>query len=150
MAFFEASVELDCSQDEIFKFLTSTSNIEEISPPEIGLQFVNTAEVLKLGERLEFQVVHFGQIQKIIHEITRFEPSELFVESLVEGPLPKWEYTHRFEKNGMGVVVIDEIEFEPPGGLIGLLISEQKLLDNLEDGFDHRYRCLEKHFSSDD
>lgn len=99
---------------------------------------------------MELQVVHFGQVQKLVHQITKFEPSELFHETLVSGPLPMWEYTHRFERDGMGVIVIDEIEFEPPGGLLGFIVTEQKLLDQFEEGFDHRYDQLEKIFSTDD
>ena len=149
MAFFESSVDLPCSAGEAFEFLIQPHHIRDISPPSLSLNFTKAPPMLSLGSQMEFDVVHFGQVQKIIHEIVEFESPQFFIETLVKGPLPKWVYTHRFEPNGLGVTVIDEIEFEPPKGLLGFIVTEKKLFEQLEDGFDHRYQCLENEFASE-
>ncbi len=58
-----------------------------------------------------------------------------------------WIHDHLFEATPEGGVrVIDRIEFEPPSGLAGLLVTEDRIRSSLEDGFDHRYLQLETLF----
>jgi hypothetical protein len=45
------------------------------------------------------------------------------------------------------VTLINRIEFEPPGGLLGFLVTEDKILETLDDGFDFRRTALQAHFA---
>lgn len=144
MALFTADITIDCPPQQAFDFLTRPTNILEVSPPETGLSYRETPEVYHLDAIIKFAIVSFGQPREVVHKVTEFKSPEYFVEEMIDGPVPFWKYTHRFEPEGSGVRVVDEIEFEPPGGLLGMIVTESRILDNLEDGFDHRYARLEK------
>ena len=145
MATFEASVSLRCIPEDVFDFLVQTVNIRRISPPEMDLAFVDAPEVLELGSRLKFKVQGFGRVQQIVHEITEFDRPRGFTERQVEGPLEHWIHEHMVEVSDSGdVVVVDRIEFKPPGGLVGLLVTESRILESLDDGFSHRHTELQR------
>ena len=110
----------------------------------MGLFFMEAPERLSLGAKMHFKLQAYGVARESIHEVTQFESARRFVEQQVSGPLKKWVHEHVFEVSGSGVTLIDRIQFEPPGGVIGLMITASRILENLEDGFDHRHGALEK------
>jgi ligand-binding SRPBCC domain-containing protein len=150
MESFEARVELACSLAEVFDLVTRPTGIQQISPPEMGLSFKQSPERYALGTRIEFSVHAMGLIKEIIHEITVFDEPALFSERQVSGPFRHWVHEHLFEahESGSGVVVIDRIQFEPPGGLAGMVMNANRIRENLEEGFDYRHGQLEKLFGA--
>ena len=146
MAEIEASVNLACSIEEAFDFLTRPENIARISPPESGFCIIEAPEILTLGAEFEFKIQGFGQIQQMVHRVTQYERPRMYVDEQIEGPLGHWAHEHILTENDNGVTLTDKVTFSPPGGLLGLLISEAKLLDSLDDGFYHRHRKLEEIF----
>ena len=145
MADFEASVTLNCSVEDIFDFLLQPENMKRISPPELDLVFVNAPKMLELGSLFQFKLQSFGLVQEIAHEITALSRPDSFIEKQVKGPLKHWVHEHILKVDESGVVtVIDRIEFEPPGGLAGLLVTKSRILDALNDGFEHRHEQLKK------
>jgi hypothetical protein len=110
MAVFEARITLPCSQREAFDFLLRPANVALISPPQLGLHFIEAPEIVVPGSRLRFRI-----------------------------------HDHLFETNSQGeTVVIDQIDFETPGGILGLLVTKDRVLDQLEEAFDHRHSRLSK------
>jgi ligand-binding SRPBCC domain-containing protein len=145
MPVFEASVALDCPRERAFEFLLRPANVALISPPELGLSFINPPEVVELGSRIEFKVQGYGQVQTMVHEITGLVHLQQITETQIRGLFASWIHEHAFETNDRGqVVVIDRIDFQPPAGILGLLISADKILEQLEDGFAHRHAQLQK------
>ena len=145
MPLFETSVTLECPRERAFEFLLRPANVALISPPEMGLSFTSAPEVVELGSRLEFKVQGYGQVQTMVHEITNLVHPEQITETQIRGLFAKWVHEHSFEMNERGqVVVIDRIDFKPPAGLLGLLITSNRILVELEDGFAHRHRQLQK------
>ncbi len=145
MAIFQASVKLNCSAAHAFDFLAKPANIALISPPDMGLCFVSAPEEISLGSTLEFKIQSFGQVQELIHEITHLDRPARFVERQLKGPLKSWVHEHRFEVLADNQVeIFDIIEFLPPGGILGFLVTESRILDSLDEGFDLRYRKLKQ------
>ncbi|MAG94236.1 MAG: hypothetical protein CMJ48_10850 [Planctomycetaceae bacterium] len=147
MAVFEASVPLNSGIDEVFEFLLRPANVQQISHPDMGLSYVNAPELVAVGVRIDFKVQSMGIVQELSHEITVVEAPHRILEKQIAGPLQLWIHDHLFEATPEGGVrVIDRIEFEPPSGLAGLLVTEDRIRSSLEDGFDHRYLQLETLF----
>jgi ligand-binding SRPBCC domain-containing protein len=145
MPVFETSVTLECPRERAFDFLLRPANVARIAPPELGLSFTSAPEIVELGSRIEFKVQGYGQVQTMVHEITGLVHPQQITETQIRGLFAKWVHEHAFETNDRGqVIVIDRIEFKPPGGLLGLLITSNKILEELEDGFAHRHRQLQK------
>jgi len=145
MPVFETSVALDCPQERAFDFLLQPANIARIAPPELGLSFVSAPETLELGSLMEFKIQGYGHVQKMVHEITDLVRPTVFTEAQIRGLFASWVHEHAFETNDRGqAVVIDRITFLPPAGLLGLLVTSRKILEQLEEGFDHRHAQLQK------
>lgn len=145
MAVFETSLICPCTPERAFDFLIRPANHEKLSPPEVGLRFTNPPEVFTLNLEFEFRIQAWGMVQSSRHRITEFQPSTRFVEELVQGPLRAWRHEHDFETTPDGKVIIrDRIEFTPPGGVLGFMATEARIIENLEDGFFHRHQQLQK------
>lgn len=147
MESFEARVELPCTIEAAFDLVTRPEGIKKISPPEMGLYFVNAPEKYELGTKVEFKVQAMGLVREIAHEVTAFDDPNSFIEEQISGPFRHWIHEHVVEaREGGGCVVIDRIQFLPPGGVAGMIMTASKILENLEDGFDYRHEQLERHF----
>ncbi|MCA8991543.1 MAG: hypothetical protein KDA88_06170 [Planctomycetaceae bacterium] len=144
MARFEHELTLKCSPSSVFDFLLRPENIRRISDPGMGLKFTSAPDVLSAGSQVQFEIVSFNQVHRITHEIETVRPFELLVERQVKGTMGAWLHTHRYEETENGVLIVDEIDFELPGGILGMLLSEDSILDQLEDGFEFRAQQLER------
>jgi len=145
MEVFEVRLTVPCSAETAFDFVTRPENIRKISPPDVGLAFTSPPDRYALGSRIEFKVQAFGLVREIVHEVTAFDEPGSFVEQQVSGPFQKWIHEHRFEDAGDGrVVIIDRIEFEKPGGVVGLIMTADRIRETLEIGFDFRHDKLEQ------
>ncbi len=148
MAVFESRTPLPCSAERAFSFLTRPANMKAIAPPDLDMVFVTAPEVIELGSKLVFKVRGFGIVQEFEHEIVEFEPQLSFREKMLRGPLPKWTHDYILEPADNDLVIlINRIEFEPPGGLLGMIVTEQRVRDQLQDGHVHRSAALQKHLA---
>ena len=131
----------------VFDFLTNHANLAELIPEDTSMRILSAPSTLAPGARIEFEVDHFGLPQRLVHELTDWEPPRRFVERMVRGPLKSYVHEHLFEEVGpQRVRVIDAIFFEPPGGLLGRLVSADFLLRSLQEGFAYRYEQLRRRF----
>lgn len=149
MESFEARLVLPCSVDDVFDLVARPEGIKKITPPEMGLYFTSAPERYVMDSRIEFKIQAMGLVREIVHQVTVFDEPRSFTEEQIAGPFKKWIHEHIFEtQEGGGSVVIDRIQFLPPGGVAGMIMNASRILDNLEDGFDFRHEQLERHFQS--
>lgn len=127
---------------EVFAFFQRLANLELITPPELNLRVEEGPDLLQLGSRLRLRARRWGVPQVILSEIVAFEPNVSFTDRQIEGPFRQWSHTHRFEEVPEGTRVTDVIEYEPPGGLLGLVVSAGMIDRDLTWIFDYRRRKL--------
>ncbi|MGQ0634215.1 MAG: SRPBCC family protein [Planctomycetaceae bacterium] len=145
MALFETSFTLPCPQNQVFDFLARPANRVKLVPPEMGLSIVQAPEKFELGSRLEFKIQAFGQVLNFLHEIVSFEAHSRICEKQLKGFFGRWvqDDTLATDANDETQVSV-RIEFEPPTGLLGLLVPRSKILEYLEQGFEHRQETMRK------
>lgn len=149
MELFEARLELPCSVAEVFDLVARPEGIKKISPPEMGLYFTSAPERYAMSSRIEFKIQAMGLVREIVHQVTAFDEPQSFTEEQIAGPFKRWIHEHTFEsRDGGGSVVVDRIQFLPPGGVAGMIMNASRILENLEDGFEFRHEQLERHFQS--
>jgi ligand-binding SRPBCC domain-containing protein len=145
MPFLEASVSIGCSAEKAFDFLTKTANFVHLVPEDLRFSVVNAPTQLALGSRLEVQILAFGPPQNVIYEITEFTRPDRFTETQVKGLLPRYVHEHVLVPSSDGSVLItDRIDFEPPGGLIGFMLTADRLRTSLDRGLSHRHSALKR------
>lgn len=144
---FESRTSLHATPEQVFEFILQPANLEAIAPPESQFVFVNPPKVIVLGSRLTCRVQAYGMVQQLSYEIVELVAPLRFREKMVEGPLKLWQHDYIVEPNAAGgCSLINLIEFEPPGGLLGFVVTANKILEALDDGFHHRREALQKVF----
>lgn len=145
MPVFECRTEVQVSPERLFEFITRTENMLKVSPPEVDMVIQEAPEVLAAGSRLVFKVQAFGIPQELIHEIVEFDPPHRFREKMTKGPLSSWVHDYIVEPHGEGhAALINRIEFEPPGGMLGMLVTADRIMSRLEDSYATRGEALKK------
>ncbi len=144
MARFIWHTPLACSPRELYDFLAQPRNVARISDPTTGLNFVEAPEIVQTGSLIRFEIISFGQVQKAEHLIEEATPHQRIVEVQTEGPTKHWRHVHLFVPDKDGCRMTDEIEFDPPGGLLGFIATEERITATLEDNFYYRQQQLER------
>jgi ligand-binding SRPBCC domain-containing protein len=143
MPVFEAAQTFPGRPEDVFDFFTRPANVLAAYPPELRLRLEEAPERLGPGARLKVRGRRWGVPHRAVSEVTAFEPGVLFVEEQREGPFRRWVHTHRFEAlPSGGVCVRDHIDFEPPGGILGLTVTAAFVLRDLEKVFAYRQQKL--------
>jgi ligand-binding SRPBCC domain-containing protein len=146
---FEMVEELSAPLSRVFDFFSRPANLPKISPPELHMQLLSGPEQLHLGAFLTLQGRRWGLSQRIVSEVTAWQPEQRFVDEQREGPFKKWSHTHQFESlpNG-GTRVTDCIEYEPPGGMLRFIITAAAVERDLKWVFGYRREKLAQLFNA--
>ena len=133
---------LSVSADRLRAFLGRTANLPQISDPSLELEILSAPEIVTLGQRIEFRITAYGFKQRAIHEYITVEELQI-IENQVEGPLRAWKHRQQIEVVATGECrLTDRIEFEPPGGMLGFLLTETKVQESIQEGMQIRYESL--------
>ncbi|MFN9718308.1 MAG: hypothetical protein ACK58L_06425 [Planctomycetota bacterium] len=144
MADFSTSALFRCSVTGLRDFLGRPLNLPRVSNPDLELQIVTAPEVVVVGEKVEFTISAYGFKQRATNQYT--DVSEILIaESQIDGPMRAWRHVQRFELQSDGMVrLTDEVSFEPPGGMLGYLLTEARVRESLEEGMTFRYETLQE------
>jgi ligand-binding SRPBCC domain-containing protein len=148
MPTFESTMFIPRPFAEVFDFFARPANLLVVSPPQLHMRLVEAPERLELGSRLVITGRRWGVPHRVVSEVTAFENEVLFRDEQREGPLARWAHTHRFEPVPGGTRVTDHIEFEPPGGLLGRLVTVRFIERELEWVFAYRMEKLKELFGA--
>ncbi|MBI1346797.1 hypothetical protein GC163_10975 [bacterium] len=149
MPTFEIRTEVQVSPETLFDFIIRPANMQAISPPEVGMVIVDAPEILETGSKLVFKVQGYGMVQQLEHEMVLVERPRILHEKMTKGPLPKWEHQYVVEPADNGqAALINKIDFEPPGGMLGMILTADRILQQLEESYAHRSEALKKALES--
>ena len=123
---------------EVFAFFLRPANLLRVAPPELHLRLLGGPDEVALGARVSVQARRWGLAVRVVTEVTVLEPGTLLVEEQREGPLKRWVVTRRFERAGGGTRPTEEVEYEPPGGMLGRVLTERAVEEELWRGFAYR------------
>jgi ligand-binding SRPBCC domain-containing protein len=136
---FVTTLDLSAPVAQVFEFFRRPANLLRVAPPSLHLQLENAPDELQLGSRLTLLGRRWGIRYRSVTEVIAFEPGVYFQEEQKEGAFRKWLHTHRFEGSvNAGTRVVDEIDYEPPRGMLGLLLTTAAVERELKEFFRHR------------
>ena len=78
--------------------------------------------------------------------MTTFEREKLIVVEQKQGPLKRWVHANHFEATDTGTRIVEKIDFEPPGGLLGYVITADAIRKDLEKLLAYREKKLKEIF----
>jgi ligand-binding SRPBCC domain-containing protein len=139
---FEAAAEFACSPAALYDFLLRPGNIPKISPPELNVRLVEAPEIAEVGSRITLEARNLGMRHRLSVLITGLEPERLVADEQVEGPFRKYRHQRRLTETSGGVLLAETIDYEPPGGMLGLLLSKARLEKYVKDTHDFRITAM--------
>jgi ligand-binding SRPBCC domain-containing protein len=131
----------------VFDFLARPANHVQLAPPELRLRLVEGPERVQLGARLRWKARRMGVTQSLANEVTAFEEAGLIEEEQRQGPFKRWAFAHRFTASAGGTRLVEELTYEPPGGMLGLLVKADAIRRDLEALFAYREKRLRDLFT---
>jgi ligand-binding SRPBCC domain-containing protein len=136
---FVAAVDVAAPLARVFDFFRNPANLVGVAPPALQLQLEDAPQEIRFGSRITLASRRWGLRYRSVTEVIAFEPPVAFVDEQKEGAFRQWVHTHRFEDlAGDGTRVVDQIDYEPPGGLLGLVLTPATVESELAAFF--RYR----------
>jgi len=120
---FEDSVAYPRPLAEVFDFFRRTANLVLITPPELHMRLVEGPVLIEKGSRIVLQGRRWGVPQRLVSEIVAFELNRAFVDEQRQGPFRSWRHTHSFAEVPNGTQVTDVVEYQPPGGMLGFIVT---------------------------
>ncbi len=142
MATHVSSTILPCDVATAREFLGKTGHLPDTSDPELELKILNAPEVIVADSVIEFQISAYGFKQSMKHRYVEVSELEIVAEQ-IDGPTRAWKHRQSLVDNGDGSCTLtDTIDFEPPGGMLGFVMTEAKIRGSVEDGMQHRYETL--------
>jgi ligand-binding SRPBCC domain-containing protein len=80
-----------------------------------------TTGVMKLGDTVTWEAVHFGIKQHLTTQITAYDRPQHFVDEMIQGIFQEIKHHHAFVPQPAGTLMIDAFSFRAPFGILGRL-----------------------------
>jgi len=117
------SMSLPRARDQVFAFFAEATNLERITPPELGFKIVTPGPLhLSAGTRIDYRLHLFGIPFSWQTEMQRWNPPEAFVDVQRRGPYQHWVHTHRFWEEQGTTIIEDEVQYALPYAPLGELV----------------------------
>ena len=84
-------------------------------------RMVERPQQLTRGARMRYQMAPFGLPVRWLAEIVEWAPPRAFVDQQVEGPYKRWRHRHQILPFGELVEIRDQVEYQLPAGVLGML-----------------------------
>lgn len=78
-----------------------------------------TTGVMRLGDTVTWEAVHFGVKQHLTTKITAYERPRYFIDEMIQGIFWELKHHHAFIPEPAGTLMIDTFTFRAPLGVLG-------------------------------
>lgn len=133
---------------EVFAYLTKPRNLVQLAPPDLHLELLTGPEVLALGAQLVWKGRRWGVSQQFVQEVSAFELHKVVVVQQKQGPFARWIHANQFEVMEAGTKIVEKIEYDPPGGLLGYVITADGIRKDLDKLMAYRAQKLKEIFQT--
>jgi len=144
MRFVKQSV-IRASPRLVFEFHEQPDVLSLLTPRSENARVIQSAKISEVGTQAIIEARILGPIKtRWIAEHTIYDPPRLFEDIQVKGPFRCWRHRHIVEPYFDGAILRDEIDYEPPLGLLGRLVAPILIQKRLEKLFDYRHEVTRK------
>lgn len=78
-----------------------------------------TSGMMNLNDEVTWEAKHFHVRQRLTSRITAMERPRMFVDEMQRGAFKRWHHLHTFEPRDRGTLMLDEVDYQSPLGLLG-------------------------------
>jgi ligand-binding SRPBCC domain-containing protein len=139
MLFVKESV-IRASAERVFAFHELPDALRRLTPPWERTRVVRAAPDLRPGSTTVVETSILGLVPvRWVARHTAYDPPRMFEDVQVQGPFRLWRHRHFVEPHALGATLRDEIEYEPPLGVLGRLAAPLLVEPRLRKLFDYRH-----------
>ena len=149
MKFAKESV-INATPERVFAFHELPDAFERLMPPWEHAKIIQKADIKVIGSRAIIDTKILGLFTaRWVAEHTEYDPPRSFTDVQISGPFTSWAHRHTIEPHADGALLKDEIEYEPPLGVLGALAAPFAVVPKLEKMFTYRHDVTKKWCESD-
>lgn len=141
MGQFSLSAKFECSPVTLREYLGSTANFPLITDPELEFEIVEAPELVTAGSEIAFSIITGGIRQVLRHRWTTVTETQIVAEQVI-GPTESWYHNQTVQPASGGCELHETIIFEPPGGMLGFMVTEDAILQSLRSGTSIRHELI--------
>lgn len=132
---------------EVFSFFQNPENLEKITPPELSLRITSAKPVqMQKNAQIEYTLKVRGVPSAWTTLIDSYEPPYYFTDIQVKGPYRLWRHMHQFHETLEGTLMIDEVHYALPMGILGEIAHGLFVRKDLEKIFSYRRKRIQELF----
>lgn len=136
------------SKEDIFPFFADAKNLEEITPANLNFKILSSSsDNIEKGTEIHYKLKIDGIPIKWKTVISEWNPPHQFADNQEKGPYTKWYHVHKFENLASGTLMIDQVDFQLPLGILGHMAAGWKVLRDVENIFKYRQKIIYEKFS---
>jgi hypothetical protein len=140
MKFVKESI-IRAEPERVFAFHELPDALERLMPSWENSRLVQRAESLRPGSVSIFEARILGlYTARWVAEHTLYDPPRRFEDVMTSGPFRRWRHSHIILPHASGALLRDEIEYEPPLGILGRIAAPLLITRRLKRLFDYRHR----------
>jgi ligand-binding SRPBCC domain-containing protein len=149
--YFKTEHLLPISIEMAWSFFSSAKNLALITPPEMEFKILTKLDDKEIYEGLLIDYTVKPVLGIPLNwqtEIFKVDKPHSFADRQLKGPYKIWEHTHTFIQKENGTLMIDELKYQIPLGILGDLAHSIFVKKKVAEIFKFRERALEKIFGS--
>ena len=136
---------------EVFAFFSDAQNLQVITPAFLHFRILTPEPlVLTRGFVMDYRLRLFGVPLHWRSRIETFDPPHSFSDVQLRGPYRRWHHVHHFTAVAGGTQMLDQVDYELPGGPLGPLAHGLFVRSTLNHIFDYRRDRVAALFSPPD
>ena len=129
--------------DKVFDFFKEAKNLEEITPDKLNFRIIaQSSENIEEGSRFEYKLKLNGLEFHWTTYIENWNPPLKFTDYQSKGPYQVWYHTHSFFEVDGGTLMIDDVKYRLPFGMLGDIFGLWYVSKNIKEIFEYRYKYI--------
>jgi ligand-binding SRPBCC domain-containing protein len=127
----------------VFSFFAVPENLQRITPASLGFVVLTPSPIeMKPGTLIEYTIKVLGVPLRWKTLIASYDPPHSFVDEQLRGPYASWIHTHHFEATEGGTMMVDDVRYALPLGLLGEIVHWIFVRRMVNEIFDYRMAVI--------
>ena len=125
--------------EDVFSFFARAENLQTLTPEWLNFRILRVdPQPMRAGTRISYSLRVHGISVRWTSEIVEWDPPHRFVDVQTRGPYKLWRHTHRFQADGEGTRITDEVLYALPFGVLGRVAHRLVVRSDVEKIFAYR------------
>jgi ligand-binding SRPBCC domain-containing protein len=145
---FRQSQFIPADLNTVWDFFSSPKNLHAITPAEMNFEILQiSGQKMYTGQLISYKVSPFPYVRvRWISEIVNVENKKHFTDDQKVGPFALWRHQHFFSTLDKGVLMVDEISYAIPFGMLGRIVNSMFVEKQLNYIFKYRSKRIQTLF----